>query len=215
VNSNRNHLPKLIAALAIVCLGAALFVFLRKPPAKALNAPAPEIPRHDLVQTDGRWHRSGETNPFTGWMVDYYPAGERLSRSQISNGFLNGVSETWYTNGQMQVREHFKDGTSHGLREKWHENGARLSQATIVEGKVTGPFQSWYDNGQLAEQIEMRLGRADGTAWAYYPSGFLKAETTLHDGEVLDRKVWKDGERQPEQPRQRLSNRHVGQAEAD
>jgi hypothetical protein len=38
------------------------------------------------------------------------------------------------------------------------------------------------------------LRSAEGTAWAYYASGFLKAETTVHDGNVLERKVWKDGE---------------------
>jgi antitoxin component YwqK of YwqJK toxin-antitoxin module len=185
-----------IAALAVVCLGAALFAFLRWQSAK-IHAPAPEIPRHDLVQRDDRWYRSGETNPFTGRMVDYYPGGERLSRSQISNGLLNGVSETWYTNGQMHVRESFKDGLSDGLREKWYENGFRQSQATIVAGKVIGTFQSWHDNGQLSEQIEMKHGQPDGTAWAYYASGFVKAETTVADGKVLTRKSWKDGEHQP------------------
>jgi antitoxin component YwqK of YwqJK toxin-antitoxin module len=128
-------------------------------------------------------------------MVDYYPGGELRSRSQISNGFLNGVSEAWYINGQMQVREHFKDGVSHGQREKWYENGAKLSLAMIADAKVIGTFRSWHDNGHLSEQIEMKLGRPDGVALAYYPSGFLKAETTVHDGQVQERKVWNDGER--------------------
>jgi len=195
VNPKRSHLPELIAAVAIVCLGAALFVFLRKPPAKAIHAPAPEVLRHDLAQTDGRWYRSGESNLFTGWMVDYYPGGARLSRSQISNGLLNGVSETWYTNGQMQVRESFQDGISDGLREKWYENGFKQARATIVAGQIIGTFQSWHDNGQLSEQIEMKHGQPDGTAWAYYPSGFVKAETTVADGKVLARKSWEDGQR--------------------
>jgi len=41
----------------------------------------------------------------------------------------------------------------------------------------------------------MKLGQPDGIAWAYYPSGFLKAESSVHEGDVLDRKAWKDGER--------------------
>jgi len=40
----------------------------------------------------------------------------------------------------------------------------------------------------------MKLGRADGIAWAWYPSGFVKAETTVQNGQVLNRKSWKDGE---------------------
>jgi antitoxin component YwqK of YwqJK toxin-antitoxin module len=92
------------------------------------------------------------------------------------------------------VREHFKDGVSNGLREKWYENSTRLSQAMIVDGKVTGTFRSWHDNDKIAEQIKMKLGIPDGVAWAYYPSGFVKAETTVREGQVLSRKAWKDGE---------------------
>src|SRR5215831_1204653 len=181
--------------LIALCLAGAFAIYWLRPQPPQIIAPAPEIGRPELVQTDGRWFQAGRTNPFRGIMVDRYPDGSQLLRCEISNGLLNGVCESWYTNGQMQVREHFKNGVSHGLREKWHENGARLSEASIVEGKVIGTFQSWYDNGQLAEQIEMKLGKAEGTALAYYPSGFLKAETTVHEGNVLDRKVWKDGER--------------------
>lgn len=196
MSSNRNYPVKLVLSIAIVCVTGALWVFLRRPLAPKTTAPALETPRHDLAQNGGRWYRSGATYPFTGRMVDYYPGGVLLSRSQITNGLLNGVSEAWYTNGQIQVREHFKDGISHGRREKWHENGARLSQAMIVEGKITGTFQSWHDNGQLAEQIEMKVGRAEGTAKAYYPSGFVKALTRAENGKILEQKVWKDGDQQ-------------------
>ena len=195
MSSSRKHVAKVLAGIAILCVAGALWLFLRQPPALRTAVPAQDTLRRDLVQNDGRWYRSGATNPFTGWMVDHYPGGALLSRSQISNGLPHGVSEAWYTNGQMQVREHFKEGLSHGLREKWHENGSRLSQAMIVEGKVTGTFQSWHGNGQLSEQIELKLGQPEGTAWAYYPSGFLKAETTLREGQVLGRQSWKDGER--------------------
>jgi len=178
-------------ALAILCVGVILWIALGLRPAPRQQAN--ETSMGELVQNGGRWYRTGDTNPFTGTMVDYYPGGGARSRSEISKGWLNGVSETWYTNGQIAVREHYSNGVSHGLREKWHENGLKLSQANIVEGKVTGTFRSWHDNGQLSEQIEMKLGKPDGVAWAYYPSGFLKAETTVHAGQVLDRKLWKDG----------------------
>ena len=194
MSSKGNFARKLVFALTIVCMAATLFVLLRRP-APQLPVAAPDVPRREMVQRDGRWYRTGQASPFSGCMVDYYHGGGPLSRSQISNGLLNGVSEAWYTNGQMQVREHFKDGVSHGLREKWYENGTRLSLATIVDAKVTGTFRSWHDNGQLSEQIEMKLGRPDGVAFAYYHSGFLKAETTMHDGQVQERKVWNDGER--------------------
>ena len=185
---------KLLALLGLFAL--ALYIIHERHRPK--HKPYLEIPRRELAQIEGRWHRSGETNPFTGVMIDFYPAGAVFSRSQISNGLLNGVSETWYTNGQMQVQENYLNGISNGPREKWHENGALLSRASIVEGKVEGTFQSWHDNGQLSEQIEMKLGKPDGIARAYYRSGCLKSETELQLGKILSQKVWNDGERPAE-----------------
>jgi antitoxin component YwqK of YwqJK toxin-antitoxin module len=192
---NRKFAINLTLAIVGTCVAGTIWVIGERHWTKSRPIPAKETARRDLVQKDGRWYRQGQTNPFTGCMIDHYPGGALLSRCQVSNGLLNGVSECWYTNGQIQAREHFKDGVSNGQREKWHENGRLLSQAEIAEGKVTGTFRSWHTNGQLSEQIEMKLGKPDGIAWAYYPSGFVKAETTVRDGQILNRKSWKDGER--------------------
>ena len=194
MNSNQKLVAKLASVVIALCLAGGLGLFFARRSGSSVAAPH-ETLRRELVQKDGRWYRRGETHPFTGAMADYSPGGARLSLCQVSNGLLNGLSQTWYTNGQLQVSEHFKKGVSNGFREKWYQIGTRLSQATIFEGKVSGTFQSWHDNGQLSEQIEMKLGKAEGTAWAYYPSGFLKAETTVQDGQILARKLWKDGER--------------------
>jgi antitoxin component YwqK of YwqJK toxin-antitoxin module len=195
MSSNRKYSVKLALAAIGLCVAGAIWIIGGRHWTKSSLLPAIETARRDLIQKDGRWYRQGQTGPFTGCMVDQYPGGALLSRCQVSNGLLNGVSECWYTNGQIQVREYFKDGVSNGQRQKWHENGKLLSQANIAEGKVTGTFRSWHDNGQLSERIEMKLGKPDGIAWAYYPSGFVKAETTVREGEVLNRHLWKDGER--------------------
>jgi len=165
-----------------------------KPPARLV-----EVLRRELILRDGLWYRNSATNAFTGVIVESYTNGMQLSRAAVSNGLLNGWSETWYTNGQMQMREGYKDGVSDGLREKWYPNGQEMSQAVIVHGKVTGLFQRWHDNGQLAEKIQMKDGQPDGVAWAYYPSGFVQAEITEQDGRQLNRRLWKDGELKPTQ----------------
>ena len=185
---------KVIPVVGVISMAAILCICFewRRPP-QVKHAPR-ETPTREMVEKNGRWFKIGETNFYTGVMVDHYPGGILSSRSEISNGLLNGISETWYTNGQMQAREYYKVGVSDGLREKWHENGSRMSEATIVEGKVTGTFRSWHDNGKLSEQIEMKLGRPDGVALAYYPSGLLKAQTTMNNGQMVSRKAWKDGE---------------------
>jgi len=74
-------------------------------------------------------------------------------------------------------------------------DGARSRRVRGVDGRITGTFRSWHDNGQLNEEIEMKGGKPDGLGRAWYPSGFLKAQTTLSNGEVVARETWKDGQR--------------------
>jgi antitoxin component YwqK of YwqJK toxin-antitoxin module len=49
----------------------------------------------------------------------------------------------------------------------------------------------------LAEEIGMKDGQPDGLSRAYYPSGCLKAEVTLRNGKVENKRFWKDGEQNP------------------
>jgi antitoxin component YwqK of YwqJK toxin-antitoxin module len=153
-----------------------------------------EVPRAGLESKGGRLYLIGQPKPFSGLMVDFYPDGKKRSRSGISNGLLNGISEGWHTNGQLEVREQFREGLSHGLRTKWYPTGAKLSEAMISAGKLHGTFRRWHENGKLAEQIEMRDGSAEGLSLAYYPSGYLKAQVRLVAGKPVEQKHWTDGE---------------------
>ena len=181
----------------LVCGAIALLVGGWFSGREVVPLPLPEVSRTNLVRLDGRWCQFCQTNPFTGWMVEHYPSGSLLSRSLVSNGLLNGVSEGWQTNGQLQICEYFKDSVSHGLRTKWHPNGAKMTESMIADGKHQGTFRRWHENGALAEEIEMHDGQPDGQSRAFYPSGFLKSQATLRLGEVMERKSWEDGEIKP------------------
>lgn len=191
----RSH-RALLAGLTFAIIGGACWMAWR-PVRTAPTVVDAEVLRQNLALRDGRWYRTGQTNPFTGCMADYYPNGARMFRAAVSNGLLNGVSEGWYTNGQVQIRETYKDSVADGLREKWYENGQRKSEAMITQGKLEGPFRSWHENGQLSEKIELVQGQPEGEAWAFYSSGFAKARTEVRAGQVLDQKSWEDGQYQP------------------
>jgi antitoxin component YwqK of YwqJK toxin-antitoxin module len=179
--------------IALCCAAlVGIFRVLRFEP----NPPA-EVLRSSLVLLDGRLCLRGQTNPFTGIMVEAGESGVLLSRSAVSNGLLEGLCEGFHTNGQRQVAEYFRAGVSDGLRTKWHPNGRKLSQATIVGGKLHGTFRRWFEDGALAEEIEMNQGNPHGLSRSFYPSGFLKAEARMQAGKMLDQKFWKDGEYRP------------------
>jgi antitoxin component YwqK of YwqJK toxin-antitoxin module len=182
-----------LAGLALL-LGAISAFLLLRPPAPRPAQPALTVLRTNLVLVAGRLCLVGQTNAFTGLMVDYASQGALRSRSALSNGLLHGLSEGWHTNGHLQVAEHFREGVSHGLRTKWHPNGVKLSQGMIVDGKFHGTFRRWSETGSLAEQAEMDHGEAQGIALTYYPSGFLKSRRSLQRGRVVDQQLWEDGQ---------------------
>jgi len=148
----------------------------------------------ELKLTNGHLVRIGQTNYFTGLMVERYAGGALKSRSSISNGVMSGTSEGWFTNGVLQVREEFRAGVSEGVRTKWDLNAAKVSEATIAGGKLNGPFRRWHPNGVLAEEVEMKNDKPEGRARAWYPSGALKTEMRMAAGKVVEQKQWNDGE---------------------
>jgi len=153
-----------------------------------------ELLRAELILQDGRLHRVGETNTFSGVMIERRNDGALQSRSAVFDGLLDGFSEGWFTNGQLQVTEHFKRGVSHGLRTKWFPSGKKLSEGNIVDGKFQGTFRKWHENGVLAEQVEFIDGQPAGVSLAYFPSGAVKARARLESGKIMEQRFWKDGE---------------------
>jgi antitoxin component YwqK of YwqJK toxin-antitoxin module len=148
--------------------------------------------RSELQLRDGRLLLQGV--PFTGALVEYYENGKMKSRSRVSNGVLEGLSEGWHTNGVLQVSEHFTQGVSDGPRVKYHENGKKLSEANVVSGKINGSYQRWHDNGTLAERLYFIDGVATGEAASYFPDGSVKARVRLEHGKVVEQRFAKQGE---------------------
>lgn len=192
-----------IKSLAFVVLLSTLaslgcFWFSRqnlRPPRVETSTAVVEVSRTNLVLTEGRLRQLGQSNSFSGFMVEQDPDGRLLSRSAITNGLLHGLSQGWYTNGQLQVTEQFKEGVSHGLRTKWYPSGAKLSEAKIVDGKLNDAFRKWHDNGTLSEQVEFVGGQPEGLSLAYFPSSYLKARVLMKAGKPVEQQFWKDGEK--------------------
>jgi len=195
---NAPGLGRFWTGLALAALVACVVLGVRRwrtaePPAPAVTASLGE-----LTLRDGRMIRTGETNPFTGWMEESYPGAGLKSRSWLAAGRLDGVSEGWFTNGVLQVREHFVAGVSEGTVTRWHVTGVMQSQGTALAGKLEGTFRRWHENGVLAEELLLRAGQPEGLSRAWFPSGCPKAEVTLKDGKIVQQQFWKDGERPPE-----------------
>jgi len=94
----------ILAALALAILGA---VWPKRAPRHESEGPR-EVLRSELILRAGHLCRAGDSNAFSGLMIERYSDGALRSRSMICEGLLHGVSEGWFTNRQLQVTEYFK-----------------------------------------------------------------------------------------------------------
>ena len=158
-------------------------------------ADQPERTATQLIRQADRLCDKEGGRPFTGWLVERYPDSLLKSRSWLSNGVLQGLSEGWYTNATLQVREQFTGGVSEGTVTRWREDGSKLSEGTAHNGKLEGLFRRWHPTGQLAEVVPFHAGVPDGLSHAWHPDGSLKAEVRHQNGTVSERHFWKPGDK--------------------
>ncbi len=181
--------------LALGGLTALLFY-----PKQTIPGTVVEVVITNIFKTNGIIWKMGDTKPFTGDLLDLYPDGKILSRSEIKKGKLQGVSRGYYTNAVLQIQEHFVGGVSDGLREKWYPDGKLQMRGMIVAGEFHGDFSRWHTNGQLSEVLKMNKGKADGEAFSYYPSGYRKSFARITAGDLSSQVLWKDGELKGSEP---------------
>jgi hypothetical protein len=171
---------------------AGILCLVRLAPTRIKAPPPNQRLRTELDLRDGCLFDRG--NPFTGAVLEYYANGQIKSRSSISNGLLEGLSEGWHTNGVLQVSEHFAKGVSNGLRTKYYENGKKLSETRVINGTIEGLYQRWHENGILAQRFYLTNGLPNGEAVSYFPDGALKARVRLDHGTVVEQRFAKQGD---------------------
>ena len=179
-----------MAVIVLAVAGYGWIVTRPQPEDKPLKR---EVMLANLNRLENRFVLGGTSNYFTGLAVEYYKSTGRLkSRTVISNGFLHGLSEGWYTNGQIQVMEYFTNGVSHGRRTKWYSNGATQSVANITAGKLEGEFLRWHTNGQLSQKVLLSNGVPHGVSEAWFPNGHPKARAVRDQGKVVEQEFFDD-----------------------
>ena len=144
-----------------------------------------EMALEALNRVEGRFYVGGETNAFSGFVLEHYENGVPKSRTAVRDGLLDGFSEGWYPNGQLQVQEFFVQGVAHGRKTKWWKSGQMLSDGEVVDGEWEGLFRKWHENGQLSQEIPMKRGKAHGVAKAWFESGALKSRVEMAEGEIV------------------------------
>jgi antitoxin component YwqK of YwqJK toxin-antitoxin module len=151
------------------------------------------VPRARLKLIDGRFHREGSREPFTGTLTDRSRNGALRHRASVVGGWYHGRSEEWSAPDVLEVREYYRRGLPHGVRTTWHPNGQKRSEGRLALGLQQGVYRQWTESGALAAEAMLEDGKPHGPSRAWYPSGWLKAEAMMNRGELVTRRVYPDG----------------------
>ena len=155
----------------------------------------PERGLEDLIKIGDQLMDPDTREPFSGWVIDFYPDGEvRRSRSAMDQGKLHGLSLGFAMEGWVEVEETFVRGVSHGLRKRYHAKDTLASEESIVDGLLHGETRKWHPNGKLSEVVPYERGMAHGTAMGWHDDGSLKARVIMEQGQIVEQTFWDAGE---------------------
>ena len=175
------------------------------------------IPADALVFDEGTdlTHQAGESTPFTGKAVWYYPSGQieqessylngkehgqeiwwhesggRAGQSEYKDGILDGLTIQWYPDSEkMEFQTLFQNGKQQGREIWWHTNGREMSVTPFVNGDRQGKAKGWFEDGKLAWEADWKDDAPHGKYLEWFESGQPKIEKNLVMGVEEGRETW-------------------------
>ena len=135
-----------------------------------------------LINDKGILYALGDSEPYTGPIIDYHPNGVKSYQVEVKEGVAQGTATEWYKNGQ------------------------KMTETTLEKGQATGAIKGWYRSGKKEYEMPIKNGEIDGIGIEYYETGTKKSETPYvkgsrngrelgyaETGYKLSEAVWRDG----------------------
>jgi len=120
----------------------------------------------------GLYFEVGQSTPFSGMAVWYFPDGKQMQETQIEGGREHGVERWWHSNGNRAGQCSYENGILDGPCVHWYpEDSKRELQALYKAGEKDGVEITWYRNGQEKELVRYSNGEKMGESVGWYESG--------------------------------------------
>ena len=159
-----------------------------------------------LLLSEGKFYALGESEPYTGTVVDWHDNGQKQYEAQMVDGVAEGKAVEWYENGQKMTEVTLKDGQPVGTLTGWHSNGAkqfemplhagqphgllteydtgnrRLNTTRYVGGLRKGEATGYNEEGQKTWERNYRDNILEGDFVEYHPNGRRSSRTPYENG---------------------------------
>lgn len=120
----------------------------------------------------------GETEPFTGEVIENYEDGKLKSKANYEGGKLNGNYEEYYESGQLRMKANYFHGQFDGNVEAYYENGQKKQSLAYSKGeKDENSILEWFEDGserlgdKTAENILKKMEQGYLTTKVYGREG--------------------------------------------
>ena len=111
-----------------------------------------------MIPNNGVLYALGDTEPYTGPVIDYHPNGVKSYKVEVKKGVPQGTATEWYKNGQ------------------------KMTETTLENGQATGAIKGWYRSGKLEYEMPIKNGEIDGIGIEHYETGTKKKRDPLRKG---------------------------------
>lgn len=111
------------------------------------------IESNQIIKKLGRIYRTGDTEPFTGYVTGHERRAHGNCRfafeKKYERGLLEGISRFWYPNGQLASVEPYEDGRLNGIVTLYYPNGSLKAKVPVDHGERGGKIGEafWPENG--------------------------------------------------------------------
>ncbi|WP_141731018.1 toxin-antitoxin system YwqK family antitoxin [Oligoflexus tunisiensis] len=109
----------------------------------------------DLTAVGLERHWQGK--PWTGVVIGFHDNLQPALLATYRHGQQHGWLITWYPNGQREREQGFRQGLYHGVSQSWHETGRIRTWRFYVNGLADGEQWAWGPEGQVLEYNLYRL----------------------------------------------------------
>ena len=93
------------------------------------------VDRSLLQELGGLIYAPNQSEPFTGYVTEYYSSGQLRHEIEYVDGKLNGLSRGWYESGRYRFEENHVNGRRHGLNRYWQDSGRLKLDKVYVDGE--------------------------------------------------------------------------------
>ncbi|MEM6321600.1 MAG: membrane-binding protein, partial [Bacteroidota bacterium] len=125
--------------------------------------------------------------PYSGYMVSYYPDGRLKEKTGILNGRKQNQSTQWFPDGHLKQVANYHRGKLHGEKKRWTSNAnhALVAEFNYINGKAHGEQTQWYVTGELYKKLNLNMGKEEGLQRAFRKNGALYANYEARNGRIF------------------------------